>query len=95
MVRLALLILLTLTLSTGCSDSPKVVTAVERVWPAGPPAGACEPQPAPETVGVNDWQTRAVIYAAAAANAQGQLRRCDAWIRGWKADEAAHRAPPK
>lgn len=89
MGKLALSTLLILTLSTGCSADPKVVTAVQRVYPAGPPAGACEPQPAPETTGINDWQARALIYAASAANALGQLRRCDAWIKGWKAEEAA------
>ena len=90
MVRLVGLILLTLTLLTGCSDSkPAVVTAVQRVYPAGPPPGACEPQPAPETTGINDWQARALIYAASAANALGQLRRCDQWIKGWKAEEGA------
>jgi hypothetical protein len=94
MARLALLILLTLTLSTGCSDdAPKVVTKVERVYPAGPPPGACEPQPAPETTGINDWQARALIYAASAANALGQLRRCALWIAGWKAEEAGAAKP--
>jgi hypothetical protein len=93
MVRLVLSTLLTLTLSTGCSDDPKVVTRIERVYPAGPPPGACEPQPAPETTGINDYRERAAIYAASAANALGQLRRCDAWIKGWRAEEAAGKKP--
>lgn len=93
MVRLALSTLLMLTLSTGCSGDPKVVTAVQRAYPAGPPAGACEPQPAPETTGINDWQARALIYAASAANALGQLRRCDVWIKGWQAERDAQ--PPR
>lgn len=93
MARLAPSILLILTLSTACSDE-KVVTKVERVWPAGPPAGACEPQPSPNVAGVTDWRMRGLIYAETAANALGQLARCDAWIKGWKADEVAAKAKP-
>ncbi len=81
-----------LALSACGDDKPKVVTATVRIYPAGPPAGACEPQPAPETTGINDWQTRATIYAASAAAALGQLRRCDQWIKGWRAEEAAGKA---
>jgi hypothetical protein len=76
----------------GCSADPAVVTKIERVYPAGPPAGACEPQPSPAVEGVVDWRERAVIYAAAAATAQGQLRRCDLWIKGWQGEQAPH--PP-
>ncbi len=79
---------------TGCS-SPKVVTEIQRVYPAGPPAGACEPQPSPNVAGVTDWRLRGAIYAESAANALGQLARCGVWIKGWKADEAADEAKPK
>lgn len=89
MVTRALSILTMLLLSTACSSDPEVVTKIERVYPDGPPVGACEPQRAPSVEGLTDWRERAVVYAAAAATAQQQLRRCDQWIRGWK-DEAAN-----
>ena len=88
MVRLALSILLTPLLSMGCSSEPKVVTVVQRVYPAGPPPGACEPQPTPDVAGMMDYKERGLVYAAAAALAQAQLRRCDIWIKGWKAEAA-------
>lgn len=85
----AVLAALALSLAACGDPTPKVVTKIERVWPAGPPAGACETQPTPDTAGLMDWKKRAVIYAGAAAIAIEQLALCDQWIRGWKADEAA------
>ncbi|MBX3502782.1 MAG: hypothetical protein KF889_25335 [Alphaproteobacteria bacterium] len=79
-------ILMAALLLAACSKPPEVVTKIERVYPAGPPPGACEPQPAPNVEGMVDWRERAVVYAAAAAAAQGQLRRCDQWIKGWQAE---------
>lgn len=86
MVKPVSSILLTLMLLTACSDKPAVVTAIQRVYPAGPPPGACEPQPTPDVATLMDWKERALAYAAAAALAQAQLRRCDVWIRGWQAE---------
>lgn len=82
-----------LALLTSCSDE-KVVMRVERVWPSGPPVGACEPQPTPPVAGVLDWKLRGLIYAGVAAEALKQLALCDQWIKGWKADEAAAKAKP-